>query len=415
MKKIYSKFVKERKKEFQIETALWQDEGVKFITKRSLFPEGKPHINHIYETYEMYRDENILCESSMIGDHQISFSYVSGDTLETKMLHAFDAGNQEEVQHIVMQYDKILNRVCHEEEKAVAGGNPEFETVFGMSEGTKEGYQNAIFDLTFDNIIFCGEDYRIIDYEWRFRFAVEKEFIKFRAVYAFYIKYGDIVNRMYSQEEFYQLFGLDNVNEDCDRYVRYNEKFIGYVYGDEGYNHVLEKYKKATMNVCDNRAVHAMKVITEYDKGNELLFEGKIYEMLLNSIREHQQFYDDYQKFFTVTDKLRDECQLGYLLSKEFYEEFSAYITGFYEMLEYFHNQVMEKQKIIDELFQTIDRKDEENRRQEEKYSRDFRMLTDKSEELMTKNIALEQKLEYIRSCKIYKAFLNKKVEERFG
>ncbi len=51
MEKIYSKFVKERKKEFQIETAIWNNENGKFITKRNLHKEGRTNrycVRHLW-------------------------------------------------------------------------------------------------------------------------------------------------------------------------------------------------------------------------------------------------------------------------------------------------------------------------------------------------------------------------------
>ena len=54
MKKIYSKFVKDRRKEFQIETALWDDNGGKCVSKRRLYEEGKEHIEQILETHTLY-------------------------------------------------------------------------------------------------------------------------------------------------------------------------------------------------------------------------------------------------------------------------------------------------------------------------------------------------------------------------
>jgi hypothetical protein len=227
------------------------------------------------------------------------------------------------------------------------------------------------------------------------------------------MKYAASVECMFAKEEFYQLFGLSET--ECERYKKYNENFICYVYGNDGYNHVLEKYKKNTINVCDSRVIQEIKAAARQNIGNEVFFEDKIYHMLLENIKEHQQFYDDYKKFFQVTDKLKELQARGYLLSKEFYEEFSAYIKSFYEMLEYYNNQVLGKQKILDELLETVDQKSEENKKLAEKYSRDYQILTDQTEKLMKKNIDLEQRLEYIQSSKIYKAFLSKKVEERFG
>lgn len=404
MEKIYAKFVKERKKEFQIETALWKDKEKRVITKRSLYEEGKNHIQHIYDTFLMYRDRQILCDATLSGN-VITFEYVSGSTLEEKLLKAVSSGRREQVLGVVQQYDRVLDAVCREEEKSDISKETGFEEVFGAAGGSAEGYRNAVFDLTFDNIIFQEQSCRVIDYEWRFPFAVEKEFIKFRAVYAFLMKYSGHLSGLFTKEEFYEVFGLESLK--CKIFVTYNNNFIQYIYGCDGYNHVLEQYKKATMNICDVRVLNAMKLYDEIDKGNDVLYENRTYDMLLKSIEEHQELYDDYRKFFEVTGRVRTVQPVGYLTSREFYEEFSAYVKGFYDMLEYYRNEADGKQKIVDEMSDMLEQKQQENAALGEKYSRDYDILTGKIR-------SLEAKLEYIQSCKAYKAFLAKKVEERF-
>lgn len=402
MEKIYSKFVKERKKEFQIETAIWKDKDKKFITKRNLHKEGKQHIQNIYDTFLMYQNKQILCVASLEGN-VISFEYVSGKTLEEVFLEAVKSGKKEKVLETVQKYEKILSLLCSEKEQADISQETEFTEVFGVPAGSFMGYRNLIFDLTFDNIIYQEQSGKVIDYEWRFPFAVEKEFIKFRAVYAFLMKYSESISYLFTKEEFYKLFGLDI--SKCDIYMEYNYNFINYIYGNEGYNHILEKYKKTTMNVCDEKNLKMMKIYAGAEK--DILYENRIYDMLLDNIQKHQELYDDYHKFFEVTDRVKAINSVGYLFSREFYEEFGAYITGFYDMLEYYRHESDEKQKVINETSDMLEVKTQENIALGEKYSRDY--------EILTKQIrSLEAKLEYIQSCKVYRAFLQKKVEERF-
>ncbi len=401
MEKIYSKFVKERKKEFQIETAIWKNENGKFITKRNLHKEGECHIQNIYDTFLMYQDKQILCKASLDGN-VISFEYVSGNTLEEVFLESVKSGKKENVLEAVQKYEQILSLLCSEKEQADISRETEFTEVFGAPAGSFTGYRNMIFDLTFDNIICQGQSNRVIDYEWRFPFAVEKEFIKFRAVYAFLMKYSENINYLFTKEEFYEVFGLDI--SKCEIYMEYNRNFINYIYGNEGYNYILERYKKTTMTVCDERSLKMLKI---YAIDNDILYENRTYELLLNSIREHRELYDDYHKFFKVTDKVKAISVVGYLFSKEFYEEFGAYIKDFYDMLEYYKHESEQKQKVIDEMSDMLEVKIQENIVLEEKYSHDCEALTNQIR-------SLEAKLEYIQSCKAYKTFLQKKVEERF-
>ena len=200
MEKIYSKFVKERKKEFQIETAIWEDKNRRFITKRNLHGEGERHIQNIYDTFLMYQDKQILCVASL-NENVISFEYISGRTLEEVFLEAVRSGKREKVLETVQKYEEILSLLCSEKEQADISQETGFTEVFGVPSGSFTGYRNLIFDLTFDNIICQEQSDKVIDYEWRFPFAVEKEFIKFRAVYAFLMKYGETISYLFTKEE----------------------------------------------------------------------------------------------------------------------------------------------------------------------------------------------------------------------
>ncbi len=392
MEKIFAKFVKERKREFQIETALWKDGNQICITKRNLYPEGEKHIRQMYDTFLMYQDQNILCPSAL-KDTVITFEYMDGDTMEARLLHAVQKGKKDIVEAIAAQYETVVNAVCRESEKEA------------IEKNNRIGYKNMVFDLTFDNLI-DRDGYKIIDYEWRFDTPVEKEFVKFRAVYAFIMKYGTVLASLYPQvSDFYQVFGIQA--ESIERYQEYNEAFIRFVYGEESYQKILQPYKKQTTDLCNPRIVAAMKQAAALDENKKESYEDKIYRELLETVEKHQHLYDDYQKFFRVTDKLKATVPYGYLTSKEFSEEFQTYLYGCYDMIEFYLKQSEEKQKIVDELNVMFTDKQRENEAQAKKYSEDYEILTSEIRRL-------QEKLDYIQSSKIYRSLLQKKVEERF-
>ena len=60
MKKIYSKFTKERDKKFQIETAIYlTEDGKKTISKKALLPEGEEHIEKMLQNYQYFKNQGI--------------------------------------------------------------------------------------------------------------------------------------------------------------------------------------------------------------------------------------------------------------------------------------------------------------------------------------------------------------------
>lgn len=339
MKKIYSKFVKDRKKEFQIETALWNDEGKRKVSKRKLYSEGQAHIDTIVETYQMYADSDLVCRLEQIDD-KIFFEYIDGITFERQLMDALKEADKTKVQELIDQYNKIVDAICAWNKDDTKLSGKDFSSVFGQSVYDVECESNIIFDLTFDNLIFDGEKHKVIDYEWRFDFPLEKEFVKFRAVYAFVMKCKGLIEALYSIEEFYALFFVSLDNKD--RYLKYNNNFIKYVYGAHGYNDVIKKYEKRSIDVFNEESVNALRVLHNRKVTNEESCEDMFFNKLLNTIENNKEYYDDYSKFYKVTKKVKEQTPNGYTESKAFVEEFSAYIDDVYGMLKYYKDDVRE-------------------------------------------------------------------------
>lgn len=326
MKKVYSKFVRDRKKEFQIETSILVGEECKYVVKKNLEPEGEEHIHRINETYQLSCNQDLLCPC-FEKNGAVYFEYLDGKSLAQKLLDALSEKSYDRVKIIAKLYNEITDRLCGENIPEFIVQDKRFEKVFGQCEDQQEeGYRDLIFDLTFDNIILQGDMPKIIDYEWRFSFPVSKEFIKFRAVYAFEMKYGKLISAMYSLEEFYNLFQIEITKKKV--FLSYNNSFIDYVYGEKGYNQILKQYKK------DNFDVPVDELLLRSDYG----FEKKIFSILLNNIYENKDLFDDYRKFFKVTEKLKQqqEGKHHFIFSEEFLFEFEQFIKGNFEMIKYY-------------------------------------------------------------------------------
>lgn len=403
MKKIYAKFVKDRQKEFQIETAIWKDEDKILVEKRNLYKEGITHIKKMYDTYQLYKDKDILCESFLEENEKnkkIFFEYMQGKTMEQCLMEAFKSKNIQNINNIVQAYSNILDVVCNEE---------------WFADG---GYKNVIFDLTFDNLILNENKWKVIDYEWRFEVPIEKEFIVFRAVFAFYMKHAGVVKLLYTEEQLYELFKVSL--EKKEQYIEANQKFIDFVYGANGYHKVLEPYKKTTMSVCEEDVIRFMKITTQNINGQETI-EDVVLNGILSLIQKNKLLYDDSEKFFSSTKKLQAEHMSGFLMTELFRDEIINYINGNYDMIHYYKNQVSGKEEVIQymaetirekdekclELYQQVQYKDEQYISLNEKYNVDC--------DNMQKRICqLEEELNYIKSCKAYHIFLEKKVKEYF-
>lgn len=402
MKKIYSKFVKERKKQFQIETAIYINETEKVVVKKPLYNEGLSHIKNIIKTYEMFENQDILCKA-WLQDNNVFFEYLSGKTYEEYFIEALLTEEREKIHNCVDTYLKMLDKMLLEENREPLSNSKDFMLVFGeVNEQEEVAYKRLIFDLTFDNII-CLEDMnmKIIDYEWCFDFSVSVEFIKFRAVWAFWMKNSNILSTKYSINDIFELFGVNNSN--VNSFLKQNDKFIDYVYGEEGYNKILDKYKKINLDLIDEKvidyvyefAVNKLKISKQQMQSREIL------DILENNLENNKDLFNDYKKFFVVTNKIK-ENNGGYIFSNDFSFEFDTFIKSLFEMINYYKNESEQKEKIILSINNDLYKKSEENKNIEKKL--------EYNEKKLEYN---EKKLDYIESFNLYKYLLKNKVDKK--
>lgn len=376
MKKIYSKMVRERRESFQIETSIQADERGKYVVKKNLTPAGIAHIKRMEQTYQKSHYAEILCPCFM-EDGSVYFQYIEGVPFGEKLLEAIEEADFENIKKLVGEYNDILNYMCRGKNKEQIEDECGFYEIFGkcgrtFGEGNEEyGYRDLVFDLTFDNIIFQENKPYIIDYEWRFSFPVPVEFIKFRAVYAFEMKYHQQISELCSDEEFYQLFSIET--DKISRYLEYNNSFISYVYGEEGYQDIVRKYCKKN---------HDIRLLDKVDQ-----FEKTVYSDIQSLLNQHQNLFDDYTKFFRVTEKIKNSGTESYIISEEFCKELHLLLKSNLEMIEFYKNQLEEKERIERE------REEQERERIEREREEQEREKRKKEEKLLKNRI---KKIHYI-------------------
>jgi hypothetical protein len=253
MKKIYSKFTKDRVRQFQIETYIAQGDHGRCVAKRALNPEAAEHIAKMREYYENHKSSGLLCEAGMEEADTITFPFLEGKSLCKEMLEALSGRQKDVFLEKLQVYRDILNRSAGE--KTVSGeelsADPDFVRIFGQQklEGTMASGADLDIDLTFDNIIHDQADgaYKLIDYEWFFPFQVPVNYIVYRALWAFHFKYANVMNDVVTLLELYESFQIRET--DVAVFEDMNRHFDIYVYGESGAHRVLEKYKKTVYDV----------------------------------------------------------------------------------------------------------------------------------------------------------------------
>lgn len=182
----YVKFAGERKKQYQIYTAIKNDGNRKYVVKTPLFNEGEEHIRTINKYYKKYAHVNKnklvkYCPVELV-DNQLVFEFINGKSLESIV---FEDVKKNDISNIRKKLD-IINQIIDVDESVPFYVSDDFIKIFGdrdykILEGLKSHSFNNI-DLIFDNII-VNDYYNIIDYEWVFNCIIPETFILFRTIF----------------------------------------------------------------------------------------------------------------------------------------------------------------------------------------------------------------------------------------
>ena len=245
MKKIYSKFTKERDRRFQIETAIYvTEDGKKAISKRALLPEGQEHIDNMYQNYQYFKEQGICLLTPCRMEHKaVFFDFVTGDSYYTQILQALENKDQDRLQLVLEKYKDIFETMYPAQtpfEKTES-----FVSVFGNIDIPSEmsAVKKLNIDLTFDNLVENGENTNILDYEWIFDFPVPVKFSIYRALFAIALKHKAALNKLMTEDELFEYFYISK--EERKIFAQMNDGFMFYVEGkDYSYSRTLNQYKQ---------------------------------------------------------------------------------------------------------------------------------------------------------------------------
>lgn len=269
MKKIYSKFTRERAPRFQIETAIYVGEdGSKCVKKHPLSPECEGHLDQIYQNYLFFNEqEKSLLAQCEKEDQSVVFSFVSGKSYYERLLGDVHRCDREAFYQTLKDYREKVEQMypdCSEYAESEL-----FASVFGNVDGLlkMEGANKLNIDLTFDNIITQPDGAaQIIDYEWMFDCLVPLKFVYFRAVQAFYMKNSVSLDGFIVVQDIYDFFGI--ADTECPLFEKMNAGFMSYVNGgDKGYEELLENYKKPAASLKGGASMNQVDVYVNTGTG----------------------------------------------------------------------------------------------------------------------------------------------------
>lgn len=254
---LYSKYNRTRKKEFQIGTKIYVEDGKKYVEKFALEQDSVPHIAHIAKWNDVLK--NVYCNIRFqnvvsIVDGAVTFEYLEGERLSDKIIE--NMGNKDQFMVLLHRcMDEIF--VFQEEyvkpyEKSVG-----FSQVFGNIENLEKLTAISLVnvDMILDNIFICKDGMYLIDNEWGFDFLIPIDFVKYRTLFYFYRNCSNDIEKWMSKEEYFEDFGIDK--EFIEIFAKMEEALQKYVHGDR----YIEQYIQN--NICFDELEDARMMVPE--------------------------------------------------------------------------------------------------------------------------------------------------------
>ncbi len=381
MKKIYSKITKERKEPFQIETSIvLSDKGEKQVYKTALSEKSREHVKKMKTVYELYSGKGLHFLNKCIcsDDMSVGFEFLEGKSINAMILDAAMEGKKENILRAVSDYLKLVNKITGTIGVEEFRSCEEFVKVFGDEElpGVK-ACRGLIFDLIFDNVIKMDDGYVIIDYEWNFDFPVPVSFVIFRAINALWVMHSESISKYVSFDELMEMASVDKMLTDT--FLKMDSNFVNYIYGEGSYASVLKRYRLENLRIVPDtfiRKDEQGRIVSPYEKDYEIL------DSINGVLKNNAGLFDDCEKFFRVTGKYAGEMKAGgshFLDSDIFKSEIVSCLNDLTGTVSYYKDMAEKKDGICLELLEKVGR--------------------------------LEKELEYIKSSRVYKMGLEKKVD----
>ena len=230
---IYSKYSNDRRRAFAIRTDIRiAEDGQKCVYKSALFPEGKKHMEMMYQHYidlcKKLADTGFeVAECRKTEDMIIRFEYLEGKTLDVLLDQLLEENRLEELEKILLDYVKIINNYSSDQLFIISDS---FESVFGkvdLPSGLKSASVTNV-DMIVSNAFVVENGYKVIDYEWVFDFPIPANYVVFRVLY--YYMNSSSRRQVLNARNLYEKAGI--TKEEIEVYTQMEMTFQQYILGD---------------------------------------------------------------------------------------------------------------------------------------------------------------------------------------
>lgn len=241
--RIFIKYNKTRKEEFQIKTCICEqtgDDGTRkrFVEKAALSLAGSAHISSFKEKYAgLTRQHKTLKVAEPFFPEErnaVCFPYLVGQTWAEK-LGAEIRGGKLPLSALTEAMGQIYD--MDDQFRGAFVRTPEFDEAFGEGLSEEElgllsqdtACQASNIDALFENMLLTEDGIYGLDYEWVFLFPVPERFVKYRILYYFYEQYSSVMKQMPLDEI---LAAFDITPELAEIYRKMEVNFQNFVHGE---------------------------------------------------------------------------------------------------------------------------------------------------------------------------------------
>lgn len=238
-KVLFSKYNRARKPEFRLATTILEEKGTRYVEKKALGEAAVSHIQDLKKRSEAQQAglKGIQVLIPEIEDSVARYPYIEGENLEQQLQG--DLADPDRLIDHMKQLISILEKAC-EEQMTDFRMTEEIREIYGeIPERQQKAVPNLGIDLLFDNLMGTEGSLISLDCEWVTEDPVPFEYLVYRQVYYFYIRYSFYLEKKISQKKFMERFGF--TEEDTALYRQMEAAFQQYVQG-EGYKYSVTNH-----------------------------------------------------------------------------------------------------------------------------------------------------------------------------
>lgn len=254
-KAVFAKYNRTRKEDFQIRTAILEENGKRYVEKTALTAAAESHIRSMSEKYEKLTSVNpavkVLEPHYSKDNKAVRFGFLKGKTL-AEILGEQITGKKAPVEALKAAMDRVFGPAVLKKEPFTP--TDQFKEVFGDSEEILSlqdtSYEVSNIDGLFENLMETQDGLYCLDYEWVFDFPIPAGFIRYRNLVYFYYKYEGLLDYE-NAVQFLSEFGMDE--KLAEIYASMEVAFQTWVHGDgtQGY---MGNYKQRLVTLEELKA-----------------------------------------------------------------------------------------------------------------------------------------------------------------